>query len=66
MEIKTKFALGDKVWTIHNFKATQIEIAAIEINANGVSVRAKDEYAAFSENNCFTTKEALVKHLMRD
>lgn len=66
MEIKTKFAIGDRLWTIHNFKATEIEVVAIVIDAHEISVRAKEDYATFPEDNCFITKESLIKHLMGD
>lgn len=66
MEIRTKFNLGNSVWTIRNCKAAEVEIAAMTIDINGVWIRSKEDYAAFHEDNCFTSKEALIKHISGD
>lgn len=63
MEIKTKFNIGDKVWTICKCKATEIEISAIIVDANGVWLRAKKDYSAFCEDECFISKDELLKHI---
>lgn len=64
MEIKTKFNLSDKVWTINEVKAVEIEIAAMVVDDKGVWVRDKSDFTLYHENNCFTTKEKLIKHIM--
>lgn len=64
MEIKTKFNLGDKVWTIYNCMTTEIEVAALTIDVDGVWIRSKADYSAFHEDNCFPTKEALINHVL--
>lgn len=66
MEIKTKFNIGDKVWTIRNCKATEIEVAAMVIDVNGVWIRSKEVYSVFHEDNCFPAKEALINHILDD
>lgn len=62
MEIRTKFRIGDHLWSITNFKATEIEVAAIVIDADGVWVRNKD-YALFHQDNCFASKDELIQYL---
>lgn len=62
MEIKTKFAIGAVVWTISKCKATKIEIEAITITPNGVWLRTKD-CSAYSEDECFASKEELLKYV---
>lgn len=66
MEIKTKFSLGDKVWTIRDFKATEIEIDAMTVNINGVWIRGKEDYTSFHEDTCFATKVELIRHIAGD
>lgn len=63
MEIKTKFALGEKVWTVDDCKATEIEVAAITIDAHGVWLRSKAGCASFREEHCFPSKQSLVAHI---
>lgn len=64
MEIKTKFALGDKVWTVNEVKAVEVEIAAMVVDDKGVWVRDNTDFTLYHENNCFPTKEKLIKHIM--
>ncbi len=71
MEIKTKFAIGDKVWTIHECKPKQMRVTTISINgvdevkyageipASAISVF----YHCVKEAECFATKEELIKHI---
>ena len=63
MEIKTKFKLGARVWTIHNCKATEIEVAAMTVDINGVWIRDRHDYTSFHEDNCFATKDELIRHI---
>lgn len=63
MNIKTKFNIGDKVWTIINFRAVEIEVAAILCSADGICIRGLDEYTWIREENCFYSKELLIKYL---
>lgn len=63
MEIKTKFKIGDKVWTIYKFKATEIEVSAMTVDVNGVWIRGKQDYTPFHEDNCFATKDELIQYI---
>lgn len=63
MEIKTKFKIGDKVWTIYKFKATEIEVSAMTVDVNGVWIRGKQDYTSFHEDNCFATKDELIQYI---
>jgi len=62
MEIKTRFALGGKVWTVINCKAVEIEIASIIINNDGIYYRNK-VFDLIPEGEAFPTREALIQHL---
>lgn len=64
MEIKTKFAIGDKVWTVNEVKAVEVEISAMVVDGRGVWVRDNADFTLHHENNCFPTKEELLKHIM--
>lgn len=61
--IKTLFKLGDKVWTIHNCKAIEIEIESMTIDKRGVWIRGKEEYNLFHEDNCFSSRDQLIRHI---
>lgn len=63
MEIKTRYNLGDKVWTVQNCKAVQMEITEISINKERISYRGDIGYTTFPEDNCFITKKSLVNYL---
>lgn len=66
MEIKTNFAIGDKVWVIKDMKAAEIEISSIIADVNGISVRSKDDYRSYYQGYCFPTKEALIAYISDD
>lgn len=62
MEIKTKFALGGKVWTIKNCKAVEFEINYIVVSRD--EVRYGDgQYNTSLECECFATKEELIRYI---
>lgn len=66
MEIKTKFKLGDKVWTLKNFKATELEIDGYVINSDG-KLRVRDAgYYLYDEEECFNSKEELVDFIFNN
>lgn len=66
MEIKTKFNLGDKVWTLKNFKATEIEVSGYEINSVG-ELRVRDVgFYLHNEDACFPSKEELVNYIVNN
>ena len=67
MEIKTRFAIGDKVWAIHNGKAIKFEVDSIAI------MRDKTVYCAYvdglvaaEEKECFATKDGLITYITSD
>ena len=61
MEIKTKFNLGDKVWTIRDCKAVCFKIGCILYD--GVTYYGETRYDMIIESECFPTKEALMEHV---
>lgn len=66
MEIKTKFNLGDKVWTLKDFRATEIEVSGYEINSVG-KLRVRDAgFYLYNEDECFVSKEELVNYIVND
>lgn len=66
MEIKTKFNLGDKVWTLKNFRATEIEVSGYEINSVG-KLRVRDAgFYLYNEDECFVSKEELVNYIVNN
>ena len=62
MEIKTKFNLGDKIWAVINSKATEIEVTAISITANGISY-GDSQYNMHRESECFFSKPELIEYI---
>lgn len=70
MEIKTKFKIGDKVWTIIDGRAKETTIESIHIFNDGVSyaVKMADKrcYVQHSESECFATKEELIEYICDD
>lgn len=62
MEIKTRFAIGDKVWIIQNSKATQITIEIIRLDNKAIMYGA-NAYDLYLESECFATKEALLEYV---
>lgn len=65
MEIKTKFAIGDKVWTIKNCKAVEFEVVVITLFGT-VIFYGSDRYEMIDEAMCFATKEELLKFVADD
>lgn len=69
MEIKTKFNLGDKVWTLRNSKAVEMEIRTATISESGVSYIGRlndDTYMTAEEYQCFPTKDKLVDYIVKE
>lgn len=76
MDIKTKFAIGDKVWTIKDCKAVEFEVCSISINKSATLYPANritycGEYkdgkiTTAEEAECFATKEELLKFIADD
>lgn len=67
MEIKTKFNIGDKVWTIYNDKVQTITINKIKIECSSSQpiITYMQDYVSdyFDEKKLFKTKEELLKSL---
>lgn len=61
MEIKTKFALGDKVWIVRDSKARCFEVGCILFD--GAVYYGETRYDTTLESQCFPTKEALIKYI---
>lgn len=76
MDIKTKFAIGDKVWTIRGCKAVEFEVCSISINKSATLYPAtritycgeyKDgKITTAPEPECFATKEELTGYIFDD
>lgn len=65
MEIKTKYQLGQTLWTIIGGKAATFVVAAIIIENDGIHY-GKSPFCGIPEAQCFTTKDALIKYVMGD
>lgn len=73
MEVKTKYNIGDEVWTMLNNRPHCFRIAGIEITCNSLRAFVRNvEYAhtgarnvpqhlSFLDSACFPTKEELIK-----
>ena len=65
MEIKTKFNIGDTLFTIENMRITSFEIDAVSVLMTKKSV-ATNYYSGVTshkETECFPTKEALIDYI---
>lgn len=70
MEIKTKYNVGDKLWTIKDCKAIEFEVGSLLINVNKDKKRISyypkaDVFSTenYEEDICFSSKEELIKAL---
>lgn len=75
MEIKTKYEIGDEVWTMLNNRPHCFRIAQIEVyksplrtfvrNVENTAVykRSNPQHLYFLDEMCFPTKDELIKHL---
>ena len=68
MEIKTKFAIGDKVWIVKDSKAVTKTVDSIHIYKSGATYSAKENssYMSIPESQCFATKEELIAYITSD
>lgn len=70
MEIKTRFAIGDSVWTIKDGRAYPMEVTAIIVtqDQNGLNdVHYRDsDYLSFPERTCFLSKEELIDYFLNE
>lgn len=61
MELKTKFAIGDKVWIVRESKAIRFTIGCIIFD--GAVYYGETRYDVTIESQCFPSKEALIKYI---
>lgn len=61
MEISTEFAIGDKVWKIHDSKAVCFEIGCILYD--GAVYYGEMRYDMTIATQCFATKEELIEYI---
>lgn len=64
MEIKTKFRIGDSVWTIRDCKAVCFKIGCIIYD--GAIYYGETRYNTMNEQLCFGTKEELLAYISAD
>lgn len=62
MEIKTKFNIGDTVWTIRNCNLESFDVSYIGFDGN-TTYYGRNVYDMLPESQCFPTKEAVIHHL---
>lgn len=65
MEIKTKYQLGQTLWTIIGNKATTFTVAAIIIEDDGIRY-GKSPFCGIPEAHCFESKDELIKYVLGD
>ena len=71
MEIKTRYHVGDKLWTVKNCKAYEFEVERITVYVNkegraDVSYYPKEAIIStdsHSEQNCYKSKDDLINGL---
>lgn len=66
MEIKTKYNVGDTLYTIEHFKIIKFEVARIYAFAyeSGVNIQYSSKgYIDYKEDECFRTEDELIKQL---
>ena len=64
MEILTKYALGDKLYVIHNYKVVEFEVSEIIHNQEGTFYRGATTYHNFPESCVFKSREELTNFIM--
>ena len=71
MEIKTKYNVGDKLWTVKNCKAYEFEVDRIYVSVGkegkpSVTYYPKDGIISsdsYTEQNCYKSREDLINGL---
>ena len=66
MEIKTKYKIGDTLYTIENFNIIKFEVSRIYVFVyeNGINISySKKSSADYKESECFRTEDELIKQL---
>lgn len=65
MEIKTKFNIGDTLFTIENMRITSFEIDAVSVlmTKENAIVSYYSGVVSHRETECFPTKETLIDYI---
>ena len=65
MEIKTKFNIGDTLFTIENMRITSFEIDAVSVlmTKKSVTVNYYSGVISHKETECFPTRESLIDYI---
>lgn len=63
MNIITVYNIGDTTWVIQNSRAVKIEITSIHIGRDKAVRYGSGECGPFLEDECFGTKEELLKYV---
>lgn len=76
MRIETKFAFGEKVWTVRNSRAVSFCIRAVSVDSpmmqecgTTLSYSGKTTGGTIvvaNETDCFASKEELLSHIASD
>lgn len=68
MEIKSKYNVGDTLYTIEDMKVLKFEVYAVSSfwskHVNGVSYHRSDSFSSYAEEKCFKSETELINHLM--
>lgn len=69
MEINTKYNIGDAVYILDGYKIVRARIHCVKFEQHGEATPCITYwfpiYPMKHENECFTTKEELIKHLSK-
>ncbi len=69
MEIKSKYNVGDIIFTIDGFKIVRFEVKSVSVLAdeNGVSVyyNRNGSYHSYPEKECFDSENSLINFIKR-
>lgn len=67
MQFQTKFNVGDRVWSVVDCKACELDIKSIIVDADGVEyttyTTSDGKYMMLKEAYCFPTKESLINYI---
>ena len=69
MDIKSKYNVGDIIFTIDGFKIVRFEVKSVSVLAdeNGVSVyyNRNGSYHSYPEKECFDSENSLINFIKR-
>ncbi len=72
MDIKTKFAIGDTIWTLRDLKPVEFEVGSISVtqaktvppqNIITYGSCTIEAYICANENECFASREELLNYI---